>query len=163
MKRLWKRGKRVARYWYILLLRIKAPAHAVAMGLALGVFVGFLPVIPFQTVLALALAFLCKSSKLAAMLGTWISNPADVVFLYFFAYRVGDFLLPFRGVNFDGQHLAITDIFSYGWQALAVMGLGGIVLGVPAGCITYFVSLRLIRLYHARRMERWKSKKRYKT
>ena len=46
--------------------RLEGDPHFIALGLAIGVFVGFTPTIPFHTVLAVALAFLFKGSKAAA-------------------------------------------------------------------------------------------------
>lgn len=159
MNKMWARGKRSARYWYLSLLRIKAPSHAIAMGLALGVFIGFLPIIPFQTVVVLVLAFFLRCSKIAAVLGTWVSNPADMVFLYYLAHRIGGLLVPVSLAGFDGEPRTLMEMMAYGWQTFAVMFVGGLILAIPAAFITYFVSLRLIRLYHARRMARWQAKK----
>lgn len=163
MNRLWVRGKRSARYWYLSLLRIKAPTHAIAMGLALGVFIGFLPIIPFQTVVVLVLAFFLRCSKIAAVLGTWVSNPADMVFLYYLAHRIGGLLVPVSPAGFDGQPRTLMEMMAYGWQTFAVMFVGGLILAVPAALLTYFVSLRLIRLYHARRMARLEAKRKKKS
>ncbi|HCO12075.1 MAG TPA: DUF2062 domain-containing protein, partial [Desulfonauticus sp.] len=68
MSTLFYRLKRYVRYWYLRILRIRAHPHKVALGLALGVFVGFLPIVPFQIVTAVSLAFLVKGNKLAAAL-----------------------------------------------------------------------------------------------
>ncbi|MFP4168180.1 MAG: DUF2062 domain-containing protein [Desulfonatronovibrionaceae bacterium] len=159
MNRLWARGRRSARFWYLSLLRIKAPAHSVAMGLAMGVFIGLLPIIPFQTVVVLVLAFAFRCSKLAAVLGTWVSNPADMVFLYYVAHRIGKFLIPVRMEGFDGQPHSMLEMMTFGWKTFGVMFIGGLAMALPAAFVTYFVSLRLIRVYHARRMARWRAKK----
>jgi len=34
------------------------------------------------------------------------------------------------------------------------MTVGGVVVGIPASILTYFLTLRLVRLYHARRAAR---------
>ena len=95
------------RYWYLRIVRIKASPHTVARGMAVGVFVGCLPVIPFQTVIALALAVVLRCNKLAAALGTWVSNPLNVPFFYYGLYKVGIFFIPQCHVSIDFKHLAL--------------------------------------------------------
>jgi uncharacterized protein len=51
------------------------PPGRTAVAFGLGVFVGFLPVMPFQTGLALALAFLFGLNRPAAFLGTLVWQP----------------------------------------------------------------------------------------
>jgi hypothetical protein len=49
------------------------PRYA-AMGMAVGIFVSATPTIPFQTLIAVALAFIMRGSKAAAAVGVWLSN-----------------------------------------------------------------------------------------
>ena len=64
--------------------------------MALGVFIGMTPTVPFHTVLALILAPLLGISPVTAYLGIWIMNPVTMAPIYLTAYKVGQFLL-FRG------------------------------------------------------------------
>ncbi|MBT8764102.1 DUF2062 domain-containing protein [Desulfohalobiaceae bacterium Ax17] len=159
MNRLWVKLKRYLRYWYLKIVRIKAPPHSTALGLAVGVFVGCLPVIPFQTVVALSLAFVFKCNKIAAALGTWVSNPVNVPFFYYGLYVVGKFLVPISDVCYDPNQLALADMLKLGWDLVVVMMVGGVVVGIPASLVTYFMSLRFIRMYHDRRAERRRLKR----
>lgn len=142
------------RYWYLRIVRIKASPHTVARGMAVGVFVGCLPVIPFQTVIALALAVVLRCNKLAAALGTWVSNPLNVPFFYYGLYKVGIFFIPQCHVSIDFKHLALREMLRQGQELVVVMTVGGVVVGIPASILTYFLTLRLVRLYHARRAAR---------
>ncbi len=144
----------MSRFVYLKILRIKAPPHSIALGLAVGVFVGCLPVIPFQTLIALALAVLFRCSKLAAALGTWVSNPANVVFVYYFLYRVGGIFVPGDTVCFDPEHLAFAEMLRSGWHLVSVMTVGGVIVGIPAALLTYVVTVRGVLLYHKKRAER---------
>ena len=154
MKRFWIRLGRTLRFAYLKILRIKAPPHSIALGMAVGVFVGCLPVIPFQTLIALAFAVLFRCNKLAAALGTWVSNPANVVFVYYFLYRVGEIFVPGNQHCFDPEHLALAEMLRSGWHLVMVMTVGGVIVGIPAAVLTYFLTVRVVRIYHRRRAER---------
>ena len=142
------------RYWYLRVVRIKASPHTVARGMAVGVFVGCLPVIPFQTIIALALAVVFRCNKLAAALGTWVSNPLNVPFFYYGLYLVGRFFVPECNLHLDLEHLALREMLRQGSELVGLMTVGGVVVGIPASIITYFLTLRLVLLYHARRAAR---------
>lgn len=147
----WAAFKRICKYQYLRIMRLSVSTHNIAMGLAAGVFVGFLPVIPFQTVIALALAFLVRGSKIAAALGTWVSNPVNLIPFYAMLYYVGSFIVPVDAV-FDVNHLELESLLEQGWGIVIVMFTGGVVLGIPAAIITYIVSFRAIAGYRKRRM-----------
>jgi hypothetical protein len=122
--------------------------------MALGVFVGCLPVIPFQTVIALGLAVVLRCNKLSAALGTWVSNPLNVPLVYYGLYRVGSVFFPQTHCPLDLKHLALREMLSQGRELVGLMTVGGVVVGLPLSLITYFVTLRVVQVYHARRAAR---------
>ena len=152
--RVWIRFKRFLRYTYLRIIRLRTSAHSIAMGLAVGIFIGFLPIIPFQTIAALALALPLRGNKIAAAAGTWISNWANLVPFYAMLYYVGRFLLPLSGVSFDPEHLSMRELLDQGWQIFTVMTVGGVVLGIPGAIITYVLTLRGVLAYRRRRAMR---------
>ncbi len=154
MKKFWIAVGRWVRFGYLRVVRIKASSHTVALGMAVGVFVGCLPVIPFQTVIALGLAVVLRCNKLSAALGTWVSNPLNVPLVYYGLYRVGSFIVPEVHCTLDLRHLALREMFSQGRELVGLMTVGGVVVGLPLSLITYFVTLRVVRVYHARRATR---------
>ncbi|MGE4554120.1 MAG: DUF2062 domain-containing protein [Desulfovibrionaceae bacterium] len=150
----WRRQARCSRYWYLRVVRQHASAHNIARGLALGVFIGALPIIPFQSVVVIALAFLLRTNKFAAWLATCYSNVFTLVPFYYFLYRVGELVVPVQGLVFDPQHLTMRDLITAGWDLFGVMMLGGVVFGVPATVLTYFVSLKAVQRYRQMKSER---------
>lgn len=147
----WENLLRGLRHAYKKMLRVKSSPHDVALGLSLGVFIGLLPIIPFQTVTVLVLAVALRCSKLTALLGTLISNPLNIPFLYFIMYRLGRFFLPDLRGRYNPEHLTILDLLQTGWHVLATMLLGGVLLGIPTALAAYFLARYLTRLHHARR------------
>lgn len=146
----WTRTKRWARYWYLRLMRQNSSPKNLATAMALGMFIGALPIIPFQSVVVIALAFVMRVNKLAAWLATCYSNAATMVPFYYFLYLVGSAVTPFN-VAFDPTKLEMEQLLQAGWKVFAVMFAGGLAFGIPATIVTYFLSLFIIRRYRQRR------------
>ncbi len=156
---LWARCKRVCRYAYLKLVRQEMPVHNVAIGFAAGMFVGFLPIIPFQTIVAVALAFPVRGSKIAAALGTWISNPVNMIPFYLMLYYVGRTVIPWEVPPFNPDHLELTVMLEQGWNWFLVMLVGGVVMGIPGSIIAYFLARHAITGYR-RKKQIWRQKRR---
>ena len=149
-----ERLRRFIRYWYLRLVRIKASPGNIARGLAAGVFIGLLPVLPFQTIIAVAMAFVVRGSKIAAALGTWISNPLNWVPLYMLFYYLGKAVVPFDVPPFDPSQLEMKQMLDLGWKFFAVMMVGGLVIATPTAVISYFVAFKGVQVYRERRRAR---------
>ncbi len=127
------------------------PAY-VARGMAVGVFVSLTPTIPFHTVIALALAFLFKASRPAAVIGVWFSNPLTIPIFYYGSYKIGLLILG-HNVPFDLAYESLSHLIKLGWDVTLAMIVGGAVLGViPAAC-AYGITLVLITRLRARRQK----------
>ncbi|MEF2231010.1 MAG: DUF2062 domain-containing protein [Pseudodesulfovibrio sp.] len=146
----WNRTRRWTRYWYLRLMRQNSSPQNMAMAMALGMFIGALPIIPFQSVIVIALAFFLRVNKLAAWLATCYSNAATMVPFYYFLYIVGSAVTPFH-VAFDPTRLEMEQLLSAGWEVFAVMFTGGLAFGIPASVATYFLTLYIVRGYRRRR------------
>lgn len=66
--------------------------HSTARSFAVGLFVAWLP-IPFQMVVAAALAILMNANIPVAVLLVWITNPITMPIMFYYAYIFGCFLL----------------------------------------------------------------------
>ena len=153
-RRWWIGSKRWTRYWFLRLMRQKSSPRNLAAACALGMFIGAMPIIPFQSVVVIALAFVMRVNKLAAWLATCYSNAATMVPFYYFLFLVGKTVMPFKDVAFDPNNLEMTQLIDAGWRVFAVMFAGGFVFGIPATIITYFLTLFVVRRYRCRRAVR---------
>lgn len=133
----WERLKRSSRYWYLRIIRQNATPHTIALGMGLGVFIGAMPIMPFQSVTVIALAFLLRTNKFAAWLATCYSNVFTMVPFYSFLFMVGKFFFPYSNVHFDPRRLEMEQLINTGWDLFTIMTVGGLVVGIPAACITY--------------------------
>jgi len=148
---------RQLRYYYLKFARLKGSPRELALGMALGIFSGLLPILPFQTALAFALALFFKSSKITAIIGTWISNPLNWYFLYLYTYKVGAFVLGVSGKealfsrlmtslrNAEGPLAIAAQIFHGGTTVVASFLTGGIVLGIAFAIPGYFMFFYIFR------------------
>lgn len=147
----WGKTKRWTRYWYLRVMRQNSSPKELASALALGMFIGALPIIPLQSVIVVALAFVFKLNKLAAWMATNYSNAVTMAPFYYFLFMVGKTVVPYDGQPLDLNRLEMVQIIESGWDLYVVMFAGGLVFGIPATILTYFVSLYGIRAYRKRR------------
>jgi len=123
--------------------------HYLAMGMAIGVFVGMTPTFPLHTVIAVPLSHLARGSKRAAMLGVWISNPLTLPFCYYAAYKLGMWVMdkpsPFTTLNLK----TVSDLLDLGIEIIAAMMLGGLILGGICGIAAYALTHHIARVTRA--------------
>jgi len=134
--------------------------------MAFGVFTGMMPIMPFQIAAAVTLAIFFKGSKIAAALGTWVSNPFNWYFIYFCNFKLGAFILRLPGDNaiFSSVMTAIQageesivivgKILGAGGVGLAAFLLGGLVMGTVVAVPSYFVFLPIFSRLRAWRRSR---------
>lgn len=151
--RFWESFKRAIRYNYLRVMRLKVSTHSIALGVAVGVFTGCLPVLPFQTVVAVALAFVCRCSKVAAAAGTWVSNPLNWIPFYTACFFIGNGLIPID-VTFDPHHMELKELLDQGGGIVIVMMTGGLVMAIPSSILSYFITFKAVTRFRQRRMMR---------
>jgi len=151
--RFWESFKRAIRYNYLRVMRLKVSTHSIALGVAVGVFTGCLPVLPFQTIVAVALAFVFRCSKVAAAAGTWVSNPLNWVPFYTACFFIGNAIIPID-VTFDPHHMELKELLDQGGGIVVVMMTGGLVMAIPSSILSYFVTFRAVTRFRQRRMIR---------
>lgn len=157
----WQRLRRWSRYQYLRVMRINATPHSVAMGLAVGIFAGFLPIVPLQTALTIALCLPLRGNPVVGFMGTWISNPFNWVPFYYFLFVVGRAIVPWDVPPLELDQFGamlktfnVTEFMDFGKDLLAsfkVMFIAGCVMGVPAAVLTYYLARDAVIRYRRRR------------
>jgi len=157
------KAHRLIRYYYLRFIRLRGDPRELALGMAFGIFTGMMPVMPFQMALSVALALVFKGSKITAALGTWVSNPLNWYFLYYFSYKLGACILGMEGsstvfatimdmVRSDVESMVIVEkILQSGGLMAAAFLLGGVIMGTVVALPSYFVFL-----YIFKRIRRWR-------
>lgn len=158
---------RQLKYYFLRFIRLRGEPHELALGLAIGIFIGMMPIMPFQLALAVTLALVFKGSKITAIIGTWVSNPLNWYFLYYFSYRIGGALmgLSMKNGSFhsmmtsvqNGEEimLVLGKIIGAGGTMIFALLLGGFLMGVVVSIPSYFFSLRLFQFIRT-----WREKRR---
>lgn len=151
-----KPWQRRLRYLYYRFIRLRSRPHAIARGLAAGVFAGFFPLFGLQTLIGIAIAIIFRGNKLVAAAGTWVSNPLTYVPIYAFNLWVGQLILQVELDDILETGLESWDeMLHTGNTFLVTLFLGCAVVGAIAAIIAYFVGLWLARvLYHQRQRRR---------
>jgi uncharacterized protein (TIGR03546 family) len=130
--------------FYNKFLSLNGRPEEIARAMALGVFIGVTPTIPFHTALIMVICLLFRQNITAAILGaTIISNPVTIPFLYLAGYEVGRIVLgvsenPFNVTNYD-----VRSLLEIGWHIVYPLMVGGLLLAVVITVPSYFIT------YHA--------------
>jgi len=166
------RPRRTARFYYLKLIRLRGEPRYLARGVALGILIGITPTIPLHTILILVLAFILRTSKISALLASWVvSNPLTIPAQYYLSWWVGKQLFPgnlsWHRINTvlqqieEGRSFMSTfhHIAALGTKAIAAMIAGGCLLAIPFTLAGYFISLNIFIKIEARRSKRRESGK----
>jgi uncharacterized protein (DUF2062 family) len=111
--------------------------YSVSRGIALGVFISFLP-LPGHMVMAALISFIWPANLPIAILATWFNNPFSVIPIYVIDYEIGTWVLQMK------QHHHYHIEFTWDWfdkefdQFWVPTMLGGVILGSITACISYW-------------------------
>ncbi len=181
---LWPRGGWARAYHYVRLRlhRLPGSPEKIARGIWAGVFAAFTPFYTMHFVVAFLLARLLRGNILAALLGTFFGNPLTYLPIGVVSLQTGHFLL---GTDFEeGDKSTLlgkfanagTDFYSnivamftdkdMDWHGLSIFYeevfypymIGGIVPGIIAASVCYYLSVPVIRAYQKRRAGKLKAK-----
>ncbi|WP_417246313.1 DUF2062 domain-containing protein [Celeribacter sp.] len=181
---IWPKGgwSRAVRYMKHRLHRLPDTPHKIARGVFAGVFAVFTPFFGLHFLLAFLLAKLMRGNAIAALLATFVGNPLTYVPIGVICMKMGHFML---GTTFDPHHersfvgkffdaaddlwrnsLALFTERDANWDALIRFWhdiflpylVGGIVPGIIAGTVAYYVMLPMVAAYQHRRRGKLKAK-----
>lgn len=156
---VWPRRNhaRSTRYVFKRVLRIRATPHAIAAGVAAGVFASFTPLLGFHFFIAFGIAFLLRGSFIAAVLGTAIGNPLTFPAIWASTHALGSTIL---GSAAGASAHGFVQLFqSHGllavWQPfIKPMLIGAVPLGAAAAFGAYIFSRFAVAAFQKRRAEK---------
>lgn len=162
--------------------RLPDRPHRIARGVWAGVLVSFTPLFGFHFLSAAAVALIIRGNILAAILATFFGNPVTFPIIAVFSVKLGHKILGDRFDNGPPEGLLNTfqaashDLLHNFWAMFTPdhaewSGLerfftdvwlpylvGGLVPGIIAATICYYVSLPIITAYQNRRRARLKAR-----
>ncbi|MBM4293887.1 MAG: DUF2062 domain-containing protein [Deltaproteobacteria bacterium] len=146
--------RRTVRYYWLNFRRLQGNPQKLAWGMALGVFIGITPTIPFHTVAVLTLAAILRVSPVTAYIGIWVMNPITMAPLYILAYKVGAMVL------LQGNPLRLPEVYNFHtmvdllWRGGLALQAGGVIIALPPAVISYFLTLWLVQRYRRQKTEK---------
>jgi len=152
-RRSWTRS---VKYLAKRVLRLTASPHAIAAGIAAGVFASFTPYMGLHFLIAFAVAYIIAGNMVAAAAGTFFGNPLSFPLIWASTYSGGNFILGSTAENggpeetlrmlkeIDFWHVGFTgvlDVAASIWEpVLKPMTVGAIPIGISAGLVAYGIT-----------------------
>ncbi|MBF0455634.1 MAG: DUF2062 domain-containing protein [Magnetococcales bacterium] len=150
------------RYQLIRLHRLAEDSHAIALGVAWGIFVSFTPFLGFHLILCTLMCILFGGSKLASWIGSLIGNPATFPFFFWADHRLGSWIMGLFGlggggtVKFSWDSLTFDALFSDMTHIIVPILFGAVILAPLAAACGYWATYKFVELTRHRRLARMK-------
>jgi uncharacterized protein len=133
------------------LLQLKDTTHAIALGTAIGMFFGFIPLWGFKTLLALGISRLVRGNLLATAIATTLHDIALPLLplLLRWEYQIGYWLLSHPHELPPSLRLTHhSPSVWFHWSTFLTVGrpllLGALVFAAPVAIATYYVTLLFV-------------------
>jgi len=167
-----KKGwRRAANYVAHRVKRLPDTPHKIAIGFACGVFVSFSPIFGLHFLYAGLCAFLLRGNILASLLGTFFGNPLTFPLIAAVSLRLGQSILgmpqeagaiSLLNEGLSGlwhSMLSLVWLSEARWEAVNQFfhglfipyAVGGILPGLGAAVLSYFLARPLVAAYQKRR------------
>lgn len=171
---------RASRYIAWRLRRLPDPAHKIARGIACGVFVCFTPLYGLHFLLSAGLAWMIRGNVLAALLATFFGNPLTFPVIATLSVELGTWMLgrppmplpqivaafSYASAELWSNFAAIFTTDTMRWGRLGIFFrtvfwpylVGGLIPGLIAAVVAYYVSHPFIHAYQRARLMRLQRK-----
>lgn len=166
----FRKTRVLLRRWLRNMVRLHGSPKQIALGFALGTFIGWMP-IGLQMIVAIVVATMVGANRIAAALATWFTNPFTSVFLGVLAWRLGRWVLRGLGIVAPATDEAsvvhkLGEFWDLPWRAklhwvakgYGELWVGALILGLITGVASYFIVLKVVevqrRLVAKRRAKR---------
>jgi len=158
--------QRTARYFYLRFIRLRGTPYSLAMGTAIGAAIAVTPTLPLHTVIIIGITVLLQVNTIAALIaGTIVSNPFTFAAQYYVSWKIGNAILPHRltwerlqqvlsTIQDGGFMEGVKTLSHLSYDAILVMLTGGLIIAIPLGIITYFLSYRLFAHIQEKRRQK---------
>jgi uncharacterized protein (DUF2062 family) len=139
------------------LLTLRDTPHAIAGGVAIGVFVGFTPLFGIKTLLSLAAAYLLRCNPIAAVIAVSLHDIVTPIWpaVLRVEYDIGFWLLNHPHhlpPKLEMHHIHVSEVLK--WTTFFHVGLpllvGSLFLAAPAAACFYFLLLAILKARQSR-------------
>ncbi len=147
-------GRRLAASLVRSLLQVTESPERTALGFAVGVLLGFSPLLGLHTILGLLVAYIVGFNRIVVLAGVYSCNPWILVPYYGFATWFGVQLLGVKeGRSLEGLNLLeifqaeFWNLLASQWRLLLPAFVGSTVLCTLLALIAYPIALHIVRKY----------------
>jgi uncharacterized protein len=133
------------------LVRLKDTEHSIALGMAIGMFFGFTPLLGFKTLIAIGLARVLRANFLAAAIAVTLHDIFLPIFPFLLRleYQIGYWLLSHPHEFAPRLRVASHSISMwFHWSTFLTVGrpllIGSLFVAAPVGVLTYYIALVLL-------------------
>ena len=138
-------------YWHDLrakMVKDPLPPEDVAAGWALGMFIGCSVPFGLQLIVSVPLAIMMRVSKVGATIGTLITNPVTIFFIYpAQTWAMYNILFGNREMGELPTEWTRESVMALSGPVIISFFLGGLALALILSPITYFVVKRIVIKY----------------
>ena len=121
---------------------IKASPHEISLGMVIGIWVNFIPIVGIHILLALGISYIFRANMIASLSAVLITGtPIIFPFFWFASWYVGSFFMLESNISIG--LLDYSNIIKYVTDYFTEMLLGSIVL-LPVVMITLYFPLKLL-------------------
>ena len=171
-----KNSHPIIRFIKFRILHVDDSPQSLALGVAIGLFTAWTPLIGLHMLIALLLSILFKANKFLSITFVWVSNIFTFVPIYLPAYLLGRAITSLFGYSNNASKDEVMDMLTKlssfrvfidiwsaeFWQQLAQLFIkigfplfvGSIILGLLIANIAYFTTYRLISWYRKKNPRR---------
>ncbi|MBS3734393.1 MAG: DUF2062 domain-containing protein [Phycisphaerae bacterium] len=158
-------ARKAKTFFLYRVLHVDDTPHRIALGVAIGVWAGWMPIVGIQMITTFILAACLRANKAVGMPWVWVSNPATMAPMYLADYWVGCTLI---GRNWSDPGFLEALNATGGWwnkatawleatrNVVVPLMLGGVVVGVAFAVPTYFLIRWSVVAYRRHRRRRRK-------
>jgi uncharacterized protein (DUF2062 family) len=150
---LLERCRRTFRYIYLRLVRVGGDPVHIALGFALGVFLGVFPTFGIGIPLSVLLASIFRWNRISAVLGSLVMNPITTPFFWTLSGSLGAaiFRVNVKNIMMNVQNGERLRSLTYG---AGVYLAGNTIIALVTATLSYFLALRAVTLYRKKKRER---------
>ena len=124
-------------------------AHSIALGAAIGIFIGYQPCMGLQMSIAVPIALMLRANIILAAALVWFTNPLTFIPLYYAAYLTGTWVYPVESLSLSEFSVLLHN---FSWSVFVNLGektiipliIGCLILGLCAGLATYIIVRNLV-------------------
>lgn len=153
------------------IFELRDSPHSIALGVAIGIFVGLTPTMGIQMVISAIIATFCGANRIAAISMVYITNPLTAIPIYTSIYYFGSFLLGIEHQGFSRILKKIISqentldkfkmIISQGWAVQLPLWFGAIIVGTACSIPSYIL-IKAMVVRHREKIGIKKTRKRSK-